>query len=143
MVCILPVLVSIALTKLLYIRLKLFTGGSMKIATFLDVMSCSLVNSYYSLRVFREHRKWWEIKDRNWGWASRPLFLSLSDSCPSLPVCRLAISKATLSHICVLMYHSLPCGLLFYYADGGSRFCWYVPDYMMPLKTINYTVAYS
>jgi len=81
----------------------------MKITAFLDVMSCSLVNSYHSLRVFREHRKWWEIKDRNWGCTSRPLFLSLSDSSPSLPVCRLAISRATLSHICVLILCTILC----------------------------------
>jgi len=81
----------------------------MKITAFLDVMSCSLVNSYHSLRVFREHRKRWGIKDRNWGSASRPLFLSLSDSCPSLRVCRLAISRATLTHICVLVLCTILC----------------------------------
>jgi len=81
----------------------------MKITAFLDVMSCSLVSSYHSLRVFRERRKWWEIKDRNWGCASRSLFLSLSDSCPSLPVCRLAISRAALSHMCVLILYTILC----------------------------------
>jgi hypothetical protein len=80
----------------------------MKITVFLDVMSCSLVSRYHSLKgiyylVFREHRKRWGTKDRNWGSASRPLILSLNDSCPSLPVSRIAISRPTLSNICVLI----------------------------------------